>query len=116
MNNTIVKDADGTVLFNEECGICNSEINYYKKRSKLKFQNCSNLGDKYLKQLHVRLNSDKELVGIDAFIFVWSNTNGFNFLATLVKTPIIYSISKIIYRVVALILFYRFKLKKFFSN
>ena len=37
MNNKYSKE-DGVVLFNEECGICNFEINHYKKRSKLKFQ------------------------------------------------------------------------------
>ena len=104
---------DGVVLFNEECGICNFEINHYKKRSKLRFENCSNLEDKYLKQLHVRFSDNSELVGVDAFIYVWSHTKGFYYLSNIIKFPIIYTISKMIYRVVAVVLFYRFKIKKY---
>ena len=104
---------DGVVLFNEECGICNFEIKYYKKKSKLKFQNCSQLGDKYLKQLHIKFPDNSELVGVDAFIYVWQNTNGFRFLSRIIKIPIIYIISKIAYKVIALLLFYRFKFKKY---
>ena len=103
---------DGVVLFNEECGICNFEINHYKKKSKLRFKNCSQLGDKYLKQLHIKFPDNSELVGVDAFIYVWNHTKGFEFLSKVIKVPIIYSISKLVYKVVALILFYRFKIKK----
>ena len=111
MNNKYSKD-DGVVLFNEECGICNFEINHYKKRSNLKFQDCSQLGDKYLKQLHIRFSDNSELVGVDAFIYVWKNTSGFQFFAKLINLPIIYTIAKMIYKIVALLLFYRFKIKK----
>ena len=104
---------DGVVLFNEECGICNFEINHYKKKSNLKFENCSQLGDKYLKQLHIKFQDNSELVGVDAFIYVWENTNGFRLLSRIIKVPIIYVISKIAYKVIALLLFYRFKLKKY---
>ena len=111
MNNEYSKD-DGVVLFNEDCGICNFEINHYKKRSKLKFQDCSQLGDKYLKQLHIRFIDNSELVGVDAFIYVWKNTSGFQIFAKLINLPIIYTVAKMTYKVVALILFYRFKIKK----
>ena len=65
------------VLFNEKCMICNFEINHYKKRSKLKFQDCSSMNDKYLKKLHVVFENGKELSGVDAFIYVWHRTNGY---------------------------------------
>ena len=104
---------DGVVLFNEECGICNFEINHYKKRSKLRFENCSNLEDKYLKQLHVRFSDNSELVGVDAFIYVWNHTKGFHYLSKIIKFPIIYTISKMVYKVIAVLLFYRFKIKKY---
>ena len=115
MNNEYLKD-DGVVLFNEECGICNFEINHYKKRSKLKFQDCSQLGDKYLKQLHIRFSDNSELVGIDAFIYVWNHTSGFQFVSKIINVPIVYTISKIAYKVVAILLFYRFKIKKKLYN
>jgi len=103
---------EGVVLFNEQCGICNFEINHYKKRSKLKFQDCSQLGDKYLRQLHIKFPDSIELVGVDAFIYVWNNTRGYHFLAKIIKFPIIYTISKFLYKVIALLLFYRFKIMK----
>ena len=65
------------ILFNEKCSICNFEIKHYKKRSKLNFVNCSEMDDKYLKQLHVRFQDGKELSGVDAFIFVWQRTKGY---------------------------------------
>jgi hypothetical protein len=104
---------DGVVLFNEECGICNFEINHYKKKSNLKFENCSQLGDKYLKQLHIKFPDKSELVGVDAFIYVWSRTKGFQFLSKIIKKPIVYTISKGVYKVIASLLFYRFKIKKY---
>ena len=103
---------EGVVLFNEQCGICNFEIKHNKKRSKLKFQDCSQLGDKYLKQLHIRFADNIELVGVDAFIYVWNNTRGYKLLAKIIKLPIVYSISKLVYKIIALLLFYRFKIMK----
>lgn len=111
IDNEFSKD-DGLVLFNEECGICNFEINHYKKRSKLKFQDCSQLGDKYLKQLHVQFPDKTEIVGVDAFIYVWNNVSGFQFLAKIINLPIVYTIAKMTYKVIALLLFYRFKVMK----
>ena len=66
------------VLFNEKCSICNFEIQHYKKRSQLNFQDCSFMDDKYLKKLHVIFEDGKELSGVDAFIYVWERTDGYN--------------------------------------
>ena len=100
---------DGVVLFNEECGICNFEINHYKKKSKLRFENCSQLGDKYLKQLHIKFPDNSELVGVDAFIYVWGRTNGYNWLAKIVSLPVIIQLAKISYFFLAYILYWRYK-------
>ena len=75
---------DGKVLFNEKCSICNFEIKHYKKRSELDFTDCSHMEDKYLKKLHVTFDDGKELVGVDAFIYVWNRTKGYRWLGTLV--------------------------------
>ena len=77
-------ESDGKVLFNEECSICNFEIKHYKKRSQLQYENCSQKGDKYLKALYVEFPDGSEIKGVDAFIYVWSNTEGYGWLAKFV--------------------------------
>ena len=100
---------DGKVLFNEECSICNFEIKHYKKRSKLEYENCSQKGDKYLKALYVEFPDGSEIKGVEAFIYVWGNTKGYQWLAKFVSLPIVFSISKIVYALLAFILYWRFK-------
>ena len=101
---------DSKVLFNEKCSICNYEIKHYKKRSDLNFIDCSEMEDKYLRKLHVRFEDGSEINGVDAFIYVWERTNGYKWLAKIVKLPVINSVSKIGYSIIAFILFHRFKL------
>ena len=98
------------ILFNEKCSICNFEVKHYKKRSKLNFVNCSEMGDKYPKQLHVRFCDGKELSGVDAFIFVWQRTNGYEWLAKFISLPVIKQLSKICYSIVAFLLFHKYKI------
>ena len=97
------------VLFNEKCAICNFEIKHYKKRSELQFQDCSAMEDKYLKRLHVVLEDGTELSGVDAFIYVWDRTKGYNWLGNIIRLPVIYHLSKIAYFFLAYILFWRYK-------
>ena len=101
---------EGKVLFNEKCSICNFEINHYKKRSELNFQECSEMEDKYLKALYVRFIDGSELRGVDAFVYVWSNTKGYEWLAKFTNLPIVLPVAKAIYRPIAFILFWRFKI------
>jgi len=105
--NTEVK---GKVLFNEECSICNFEIKHYKKRSQLEYENCSKKGDKYLKALYIEFPDGSEIKGVEAFIYVWSNTQGYNWLARFVSTPGVFTIAKLAYAFLAFILYWRFKL------
>ena len=100
---------DGKVLFNEECSICNFEIKHYKKHSKLEYENCSQKGDKYLKALYVEFPDGSEIKGVEAFIYVWGNTKGYQWLAKFVSLPIVFSIAKIVYAFLAFILYWRFK-------
>ena len=97
------------VLFNEKCSICNFEIKHYKKRSELVFEDCSSMEDKYLKKLHVVFEDGKELSGVDAFIEMWLEIPKYRFLAKIIRKPIIYQISWVIYEAFALILFYKNK-------
>ena len=98
------------ILFNEKCAICNFEIKHYKKRSDLNFVNCSEMGDKYLKKLHVRFQDGKELSGVDAFIYVWERTKGYAWLAKLISLPVVKQLSKIAYAILAFLLFYKYKI------
>ena len=103
-------ESKGKVLFNEECSICNFEIKHYKKRSKLEYENCSQKGDKYLKALYVEFPDGTEIKGVEAFVYVWSNTKGYQRLAKFVSIPAVFAIAKIVYAFLALILYWRFKL------
>jgi len=103
-------ESSGKVLFNEECRICNFEIKHYKKRSQLEYENCSKKGDKYLKALYVEFPDGSEIKGVEAFIYVWSNTKGYSWLARFVSTPVVFTIAKLVYAFLAFILYWRFKL------
>ena len=96
---------DGKVLFNEKCSICNFEIKHYKKRSELDFTDCSHMEDKYLKKLHVTFDDGKELVGVDAFIYVWNRTKGYRWLGTLVALPVVKQLAVFAYSILAFLLF-----------
>ena len=101
---------ESKILFNEKCSVCNFEIKHYKKRSDLNFVNCSEMGDKYLKKLHVRFENGTEISGVDAFVYVWERTKGYAWIAKIIKLPVIYTLSKIGYAVIAFVLFYKYKL------
>ena len=101
---------ESKILFNEKCMVCNLEIKHYKKRSKLNFVDCSEMEDKYLKRLHVVFDNGDEISGVDAFIYVWERTNGYAWIAKIIKLPIVYFLSKIGYSIIAFILFYKFKI------
>ena len=66
--------------------------------------------DKYLKALYVQFSDGTELKGVDAFIYVWSNTRGYNWLAKIIRLPIIFQIAKFCYIPIAFIIFWRFKI------
>ena len=66
--------------------------------------------DKYLKKLHVILADDSELVGVDAFIYVWRRTQGYNWLAKLTSLPVIKQIARFIYSILAFLIYWRFKI------
>tara|TARA_X000000368_G_C22983948_1_gene691228 strand:- start:458 stop:784 length:327 start_codon:yes stop_codon:yes gene_type:complete len=98
------------VLFNEKCSICNFEIKHYKKRSQLTFNDCSHMEDKYLKKLHVVFDDDKELVGVDAFIYIWKRTDGYAWLGKFIGLPVIKQCAVFAYSILAFLLFWRFKI------
>ena len=69
---------DGKILFNEKCSICNFEIKHYKKRSKLIFNDCSRMEDKYLKKFNmwVPIKLDKDaLICKNSNLIIKKNKN-----------------------------------------
>lgn len=103
------------VFYNNKCSICNIEINHYKKKCNTiewvdinksnEIQNeTSKYKNKLLRRIHVEKNG-KILIGIDAFIFIWSIIPQYKILSKLLKLPIIYHLAFIGYEILAFILF-----------
>jgi len=98
------------ILYNQKCSLCNFEINHYKKKSNLNFVDCSDMENKYLKQLHVIFPDNTELSGVDAFIYTWNRTPGYERLGKIIALPVIKSIAVIVYALIARLLYWKFKL------
>ena len=103
------------VYYNDECSICRFEINHYKKKCDIiewvditsnpdSIKNLTQTKNQILRRIHVK-NNEKILVGVDAFIFIWSKIPQYNILSKLLKLPIIYQVAFIGYELLALILF-----------
>ena len=107
------------VFYNNSCSICRFEINHYKKITKnIDWIDISNekssltqtkLDSKsLLRRLHL-IKQGKLYSGVDAFIQLWSEIPRYKFLANLIKKPIIYHISWVLYEILALFLFFKNK-------
>ena len=102
------------VFYDDRCPLCRREIEYYKKLSaltKIKWSGISEniptlekYGISYtesLKVLHA-INEDNQMVyGVDTFILIWRQLPKWKWLAKFVELPLIYQLSKGIYRVFA---------------
>ena len=99
-----------TVFYDGNCGLCNSEINFYKKLDKKKNFNWVDINlnadvlrnynidfDDSLMYLHAIDKNGKKKVGIDAFIIIWNEFKYFKILSSLVSIPPFKIISHIIY-------------------
>ena len=107
------------VFYNNSCSICRFEINHYKKITKnIDWIDISNekssltqtkLDSKSLLwRLHL-IKQGKLYSGVDAFIQLWLEIPRYKFLANLIKKPIIYHISWVLYEILALFLFFKNK-------
>ena len=102
------------VYYNEKCSICRIEINYYKKKiSNIEWVDINNHDfinetfknkNQILRRLHIK-NGNRILIGIDAFIFIWSNIPQYRNLSKLLKLPIVYQLAFIGYEILAFFLF-----------
>ena len=113
------------VYFNNSCRICRSEINLYKKENIKEIDwvditNNSNAeietskNDKeLLRRLHVK-DGNKIIGGAEAFLLVWKKIPKYKLLYFFFKLPIIFTIFKISYEIIAYFLY--FKNKKQLKN
>ena len=100
------------VYFNNSCKICRSEINMYKKENiedidwiditdnKEAEKETSKNDKELLRRLHIKEN-DKVIEGAEAFRYVWKRIPKYKFLYSFFKLPIIFTIFKYGYEIVA---------------
>ena len=108
------------VFFNNSCKICRSEINLYKKENikDIDWIDITNNSDaeketsrndrELLRRLHVKENG-KIIQGAEAFLYVWKKIPKYKFLYKFFKLPIIFSIFKYVYEIVAFFLYLKNK-------
>ena len=108
------------VYFNNSCKICRAEINLYKKEnikeidwvditnnSSAKIETSKN-DEELLRRLHIK-DGDKIIEGAEAFLLVWKKIPKYNLLYSFFKFPIIFTIYKIGYEIIAYFLFLKNK-------
>ena len=108
------------VYFNNSCKICRSEINLYKKENikDIDWIDITNNSDaekeisrndeELLRRLHVKENG-KIIQGAEAFLYVWKKIPRYKFLYKFFKMPIIFSIFKYGYEIIAFFLYLKNK-------
>ena len=108
------------VYFNNSCKICRSEINMYKKENiedihwiditnnKEAEKETSKNDKELLRRLHIKEN-DQVIEGAEAFLYVWKRIPKYKFLYSFFKLPIIFTIFKYGYEIVAYFLYLKNK-------
>lgn len=105
-----------TVYFDGNCGLCNKEINFYRKitKSNPSLFNWANLhepeilrGESFTKTeameiLHVKGSDNQIYKGVYAFIVIWKNIKYMKWLGYLSSIPPITFILKFLYRLFCL--------------
>lgn len=103
-----------TVFYDGKCGLCRREIAYYKRNAPQGFfewvditldaSGIESLGVSYadgLKLLHVQDETGKLYNGIDAFLIIWRQMEGWKYLGQCVGLPVIHPIARAAYAVFA---------------
>ena len=115
-----VKYCEMKVFFNNSCKICRSEINLYKKENikDIDWIDITNNSDaeketsrndkELLRRLHVKENG-KIIQGAEAFLYVWKKIPKYKFLYKFFKLPIIFTIFKYGYEIIAFFLYLKNK-------
>jgi len=108
------------VYYNESCSICRAEINLYKKQNieeidwvditnNITAEDETSKDDKtLLRRLHVTENG-KVFEGAEAFLYIWKKIPKYKFLYNFFKLPIIFTLFKFGYEVIAFFLYLKNK-------
>jgi len=108
------------VYFNNTCKICRSEINLYKRENvedidwiditnNSQAERETSKNDKeLLRRLHIKENN-KVIGGAEAFLYVWKKIPKYKFLYSFFKLPVIFTIFKYVYEIVAFFLYLKNK-------
>ena len=100
------------VFYDGKCGVCLREIHFYKSiapKDKFKWIDVTEQCDlkrfnlklvDVLKKIHV-IDHGKTLIGVDAFIAIWSDLKFFKILAMFISLPGIHFIASIGYGIFA---------------
>ena len=108
------------VYFNNSCKICRSEINMYKKENiedidwiditdnKEAEKETSKNDKELLRRLHIK-DGNKIIEGAEAFLLVWKKIPKYKLLYSFFKLPIIFTIFKIGYEIIAFFLYLKNK-------
>ena len=108
------------VYFNNSCKICRTEINMYKKENiedidwiditdnRDAEKETSKNDKELLRRLHIKEN-DQVIEGAEAFLYVWKRIPKYKFLYSFFKLPIIFTIFKYGYEIVAYFLYLKNK-------
>lgn len=99
------------VFYNDQCSICKIEINHYKKKCKtIEWKSIDdNLGinktqKQLIRRLHLQINNEI-LIGVDAFIYIWSKIPSYKFISKIIKLPIVYQIAVFFYEILSFLLY-----------
>ena len=108
------------VYYNKSCSICRAEINLYKKQNidEIDWVDITNnvaaenetLKDNktLLRRLHV-IKDGKVFEGAEAFLLVWKEIPKYKFLYKFFKLPIIFTLFKFAYEIIAYFLYLKNK-------
>ena len=108
------------VYFNNSCKICRAEIDLYKKEkikeidwiditdNSLAEKEISKTDKELLRRLHVKENG-KIIQGAEAFLYVWKKIPKYKFLYKFFKLPIIFTIFKYGFEMIAFFLYLKNK-------
>ena len=108
------------VYFNNSCKICRAEINLYKKENIKEIdwiditnntvaqKETSRNEKELLRRLHI-IEENKVIEGAEAFLYVWKKIPKYKFLYNFFKLPIIFTIFKFGYEIIAYFLYLKNK-------
>ena len=109
------------IYYNQSCSICNSEINYYKKKINNPLFEWVNINDNIKAYIETKKTKDQLMrrmhalvhghlvIGAKVFLIICEEIDNFKILAKIFGNPIIYPLFFIFYEILALPLYLKAK-------